>query len=293
METKPSPEETVIVDELHVCLNCSNEFSGKYCNKCGEKVISQHDRTVAHYFEGVFHMFTHLDSKFLKSVKVLFTNPGSLATNYAIGRRLPFMKPVALFFVGNLIYFLFPFFSTFTTTLYYQKNSDYGEIVAPQIERKMEARGMTFDELAEVYNEKTVGYSKLILILLVPLFGIAFWIMNFRRRPLFADHLLMGLEFMCYTLFYNTIILSILLLVLHTTFKLFGVDINPLFQNEKIFLLPIIVTSMIYYVFRAQRTFYADKILPALLKATAFLFATLVVITLYRFILFEVTMFKI
>lgn len=293
METKSLPEGIVATDEMHVCLNCSNEFSGKFCNKCGEKVISQRDRTVMHYFEGVFHMFTHLDSKFLKSVKLLFTNPGFISSNYALGRRQPFMKPVALFFVGNLIYFLFPFFSTFTTTLYYQKNSDYGGLIAPQIERKMQSTGMTFDELAEVYNQKTVGYSKLILILLVPLFGIAFWIMNFRRRPLFADHLLMGLEFMCYTLFYNTIILSLVLLVLHTVFKLFGVDINPLFRDEKIFLLPIIVTSIMYYVYRSQRTFYADKIIPAVLKAAAFLVATLVVITLYRFILFQVTMFKI
>src|ERR671913_130444 len=46
------------------CKHCGNYFSGKYCNKCGEKVYTDHEKSIPHFFEEAFHFLTHLKAHF-------------------------------------------------------------------------------------------------------------------------------------------------------------------------------------------------------------------------------------
>jgi hypothetical protein len=50
-----------------ICKNCGNQFLGKYCNECGEKVYTEHDKTFSHFLGETFHFITHWDSKILKA----------------------------------------------------------------------------------------------------------------------------------------------------------------------------------------------------------------------------------
>jgi hypothetical protein len=292
MESKPLPEETYAASEtVNVCVTCSNEFVGKFCNRCGEKLISQHERSVLHFLEGAFHVVTHVDGKIFKNLKLLITSPGTISKNYAIGRRQPFMKPIPMFFVANLIYFLLPLFQTFNTTLYSQRYShEYGDFIAGRIERKMEERKMTFDELAKVYNTKTAGYSKLLLIVMVPMFGLAFAALHFYKKKMLADHLLIALEFMCYILFYCTIFFSFLVVAIVSLLQVMGVNGNSFFNNEMYSIVPLIVFAILYFIYRAERTFYEEKIWVAAIKSIIFIFCTIAVVYAYRFVLFHVTM---
>jgi hypothetical protein len=291
MESNSLPEETYTATEtVNACVTCSNQFAGKFCNRCGEKVISQRERSIMHFLEGAFHVLTHVDGKIFKNLKLLVTNPGYISKNYAIGRRQPFMKPIPMFFVANLIYFLLPLFQTFNTTLYSQRYShEYGEVIAGRIERKMEERKMTFDELAKVYNAKTAGYSKLMLILMVPMFGLAFAVLHLRKNKLFADHLLIALEFMCYILFYCTIFFSLIMVTIVYLLQVMGVNANSFFNNELYSIVPVITFAILYFIYRAERTFYEEKIGVAALKSGLFIFLTIGVVYAYRFILFYVT----
>ena len=295
MNPQPHSEESSFLSQpVHVCVTCGNEFAGKFCNRCGEKIVSQHDRTIMHFLGEVFHMITHADGKLFRNLRLILVNPGMLSKNFSIGKRQPFMKPVAMFFVGNLIYFILPFFQTFTTTLYNQVHSHpYGPMIENTIEKKLEEKHLTYPELEKIYNQKTVGYSKLIMIILVPMFASVYALLNLRKGKLFADHLLMGLEYTCYTIFYNTIFLSVFLAIVYGIFSLLGIDINPFFQSEWNFIMPLIFLSIVYFIYRSQRTFYNDKIFPAVVKAGIFLFMMIPVLYLYRFILFHVTIFKI
>lgn len=47
MDNNQSPQTK---DTSTVCKNCSNHFSGKYCNQCGEKVYKETDRKVIQAF---------------------------------------------------------------------------------------------------------------------------------------------------------------------------------------------------------------------------------------------------
>jgi hypothetical protein len=103
-----------------ICLTCDNKFQGRYCNKCGEKVIEPYDRSIKHFFDNLLNAFTFIDGKFLNSFRTMLLKPGKMSADIAIGRRQPYMKPVAFFFVANFIYFFFPISKTFNSTLYAQ-----------------------------------------------------------------------------------------------------------------------------------------------------------------------------
>src|SRR4051812_37895474 len=88
------------------CASCGHILNGKFCSQCGEKVLRKEDKSILHFFEEFFHMLTHADSKFLKSLKYLITKPGFLTREYLAGRRKLYASPLSLFFIGNLIYLL-------------------------------------------------------------------------------------------------------------------------------------------------------------------------------------------
>jgi hypothetical protein len=282
----------IVVEEQLVCKTCSNAFVGKFCNRCGEKVISQHDRSIGHFLHEIVHVLTHAEVKIFKNLKLMITNPGFVSKNYVTGVRQPFMKPVALFFVANLIYFLVPMFQTFSTNLSSQINAHpYSNNIRPMVEKRMQEKNVTFAELAAQYNVKTATYSKLILILLVPLFALAFAIVNFKRASYFADHLLMGLEFSSFLLFYNVIFLAAFVQVVSVVaWYVFGLDITTLDGSETYFVFPVVIVSTLYFLYRSERTFYQQKVWLAGVKALGFLLFCPLVIYFYRFVLFHVTM---
>src|SRR5437764_14672974 len=90
------------------CKNCGNQFQGNYCNLCGEKVYHDHEKTFSHFLEETFDFITHFDSKFFRSLWLIFSRPGFLAREYADGKRTTYFSPLSLFLIVIVIYLLFP-----------------------------------------------------------------------------------------------------------------------------------------------------------------------------------------
>lgn len=287
-ETKTTPDTETA--SIHVCKNCSNRFEGNYCNQCGEKVIDHHDRSIIHFLEGIFHIITHADAKLFRNLRLMLLKPGFLSKNFIEGIRQPYMKPIPMFFVGNLIYFLFPVFDTFTTSLTSQRQfQPYSEMVQTMVERKIEAKGITFEAFEEKYNTKTSSLSKMMLILFVPALAVVFSILNFRKSSYFADHLLISLEFMTYMIFYNTVILGFLVYGASIVTEWIGWDTRYIFNNEVALILPLTILSTLYFLVRAERTFYNQKWIWAVVKSVLIVGSMFYVLVGYRFILFHVT----
>src|SRR6187399_2296348 len=108
--------------EDHVCKSCGNPFQGFYCNQCGEKIIEAKDRKFRTFLSQVLIATTFADNRFVKSLWVTMRNPGFLSREYVEGRRVKYMRPLQMFFILNLIYFLFPILQIFNSSLYTQLN---------------------------------------------------------------------------------------------------------------------------------------------------------------------------
>ncbi|NJM25680.1 MAG: DUF3667 domain-containing protein, partial [Bacteroidia bacterium] len=92
------------------CVTCGTHFTGRFCNICGEKILEQDEKSVKTFLGSVVNALTFADNKLLRTLGTLIVRPGEISASYSKGKRLPYIKPISMFFVGNLIYFLFPFF---------------------------------------------------------------------------------------------------------------------------------------------------------------------------------------
>ena len=100
-----------------VCKSCGHGFKGLYCNVCGEKVLESKDRTFKSFLQNILLAITFADNKFAKTLWLIVRNPGFVSREYVEGKRLNYVKPLQMFFVLNLIYFLFPLLQLFNTSL--------------------------------------------------------------------------------------------------------------------------------------------------------------------------------
>ncbi len=91
--------------ELHTCVSCGNQFKGKICNVCGEKVFHPSHLNVKHYLEQVFDFFGHFENKVIKTIWLNFIKPGFVTKENLRGVTVPYAKPVQLFVVVNLIFY--------------------------------------------------------------------------------------------------------------------------------------------------------------------------------------------
>lgn len=284
----------------HTCLSCGQAFTGTYCNTCGEKVYTEKDKSIIHFFEEGFHFITHFEGKFFRTLKVVIAHPGKLSLDYCAGIRKKYVKPLTLFLLLVVIYLLFPLAAGLNMPMDYYKHTGgllerdgIVTIFAPaQIEKKMQARHLNDPELSNRFAERSEKMSKILLIAIVPLSALILWGLYTRKKKLFFDHLVLSTEISAGFLFYMFMVVPIPL-------DIFIIIAKPyaLLRSEKVVGL-IEATSyycvMLPYSFFALRNFYQEKWYFTLLKAVVFtvLYGE-IIFSLYKFLLFETTMMTI
>ena len=128
------------------CKTCGNTFSGRYCNRCGEEIVERGDRSVAALLRNLPRGFNFLENKVLRTLKLMFTMPGQLSLNIMNGIRVPFVKPITIFFIANVLYFLFPVFNTYNSQLRTQMHFlPHSDFAAAMVEKKIADENMITD----------------------------------------------------------------------------------------------------------------------------------------------------
>lgn len=88
------------------CLNCNQVLSEvyDYCPICGQE---NNDINVNFWFllKDFLGNYLSLDSKFFRSIKPFFLNPGFLTLQFMDGKRRSYANPVRLYIIISLIYF--------------------------------------------------------------------------------------------------------------------------------------------------------------------------------------------
>ncbi|MGX5819850.1 DUF3667 domain-containing protein [Chitinophaga lutea] len=87
------------------CLNCGRQVQERYCSHCGQENIEPRE-SFGHLVNHFFQDITHYDSKFLLTLKYLFSKPGFLTTEYVKGHRVAYVNPIRLYVFTSFIFFL-------------------------------------------------------------------------------------------------------------------------------------------------------------------------------------------
>ena len=273
--------------ETRTCISCGHEFSGNYCNNCGEKVIRKEDRKLKHFLGEFVNAITFADSKLWRTIKSILIKPGQFSRDFVEGKRKAYMKPISLFFLANLIYFLFPLFNTFNTTLKGHTNPNnfflHTNVAEQMVQERIDEMGVSFAEYAITFDAKTNELSKLLLILMALMFALLLALFHSRKKHLLSDHLTISIELMTFVLLFAVQLQALIIYLLRIT-SLF----NPKFSMETL-ISGVSIALLIYCFLRMEVNFYKAGIGRAILNTVLSVVSFVIVLTVYRAILFFVT----
>jgi hypothetical protein len=269
------------------CASCGHILEGRFCSQCGEKVLRVEDKGLRHFFEEFFHGLTHADSKFLKSIKYLFTKPGFLTSEYLNGRRKLYASPLNLFFVANLVYLLIGPVDALNSHYVSQiRGQFYSGMITKQATGKMEHKKWTMAQMEEHYNSESGKVSKLLLIVFVFLFSLPVSMVFYTRDGYYSDHLVFATEFANFIILVVLTLLPYLLaipLLLYVSLSKHRLHLN---MNSDFTFVVLALILFSYLLIAAKRVYRTNWLIP---KTLLLLVSTVAVVTLYRFILFQVT----
>lgn len=87
------------------CLNCGTQLDSLFCPECGQK-NKEYKLTFKDLFSEFFEELLDIDSRVLRSLRMLFTRPGFLTSEYTKGRRISYLPPVRIYLVASVLFFL-------------------------------------------------------------------------------------------------------------------------------------------------------------------------------------------
>lgn len=198
-------------------------MQGGYCHVCGQKNILDEDRRFRHLIELFLAELFSLDGKFWRTFKGIF-KPGFLASEYITGRRSPYLSPVSIFLLVNVLYFVFPVMSDFDlpfndqvpgrifTQLEQFKNASPERLERMKksdgqlhsrwtatwvddrlVQRKAIDPDYRLDTMANDFNARSGEISKLLIVVHVPFLAFALMLMFWRSGKYFAEHFVVAL----------------------------------------------------------------------------------------------------
>lgn len=270
-----------------ICRNCGAGFTGNYCNQCGEKVYSEHDKTLSHVFEEVVHFFTHFDSKFLKTFWLIFAKPGFVSKEFCEGKRKSYYSPVNLFLLGIFIYLLAPQIQGMNISLgnHISNNRSLGiKYSLNWALHKLEKPGMTEAILVENFNHLSQKLAKILLLVLLPLSALFLRLIFWNKKRLFFDHFILSSEFNSFNLFGFFLLVPVIFKLLSAIFH-----INIEYGDSPPYLSFHAISVFIALVF-SFRHFYKARYPEAILKSVLFILCFLVSFFIYRQLVFILVM---
>jgi Protein of unknown function (DUF3667) len=267
--------------ESHICKSCSNAFTGNFCNQCGEKVLRPSDRSFKKFIGSILVAITFADTKSIKTLWVVLKRPGHVSKEIAAGKTIMYLKPISLFFVLNLIYFFFPVIQLFNATLKTQLSSPLRDFYKNIVAHKIVSLGMNIESFNLVYNIKTTGYAKLMVMVFAFLGSLPLNFFYWRKKRFFSDNVSYMVEVACFNLFVNAIVLTIVVSV-------FGLGK----QLDETVLTIIFICTNLYFLFRSSHEFYGERGWRLVLKSVVMILFLKVALELYRMVLFFVTIWS-
>jgi len=275
--------------QQHVCKSCSNTFVGLYCNLCGEKVIEPKERKIQSVIGHLLVASTIVDNKFLKSLWYTVTKPGFLSREYVDGRRVMYMRPLQMFFILNLIYFLFPVLQMFNSSLYTQLHVlPHSKLAQRIVVQMLKKDSMTMTGFELMYNEKTTSLAKLLVVVFVLLASLPLSLIFRKKNRYFTDHVAFSVELTSFNLAVNAIALSVIFAFINMILRITHTSSYGTYLND-LTLTIIFVSTNLYFIFYAARTFYSQRGKRLILKAFAGILGLFVALEVYRFFLFFIT----
>lgn len=279
----------VIKEITHQCKNCENEFTGKFCNKCGEKVIDPKEKNISFFVSQFVFALFNFDNKLFRTIKVLFSQPGQLTHEFIRGRRKPFIKPQSLFLLITVVYFIVKPFQLFITPLnIHESHQHYGEFATSQVKNVLMEKGISHEELSLLFIAKSEIVAKWLILLFIPTIAILLFLLYFKRERFLVDHLILSLELNSYNILAHFLMLPAIVYVIIIVSRITS-DSDFSFNDD--FFIPFTgISLLIFFTIACKRIYQNSWVISTIKSGILIWILSLFSFSVYRFILFWIVM---
>lgn len=227
------------------CRNCGTVYFGNYCNECGQEAYTGAPTALGFIYEFLTrNLFER--GKVWRTMWNLVRHPGGLTVDFLEGRRQRFIRPVRLYLVLSVLYFLLLSLQN-SNVLNYVRAPATAAAVAPAAEplvkqvrqepmlenfpydkewdkytlwQRFKKSDQEFTALSPDKREETLyriflNQAPKAMFLLVPVFALLLKMLFMFRRIPYGAHLLFAFHYHCYVFF----MLLLMLLPVHPIFK--------------------------------------------------------------------------
>ncbi|MBW8770365.1 MAG: DUF3667 domain-containing protein [Gemmatimonadetes bacterium] len=205
------------------CTNCGAGPVDRFCAACGQRHVTPEDFTARHFLRELLSEFVSLDGRFWLTLWTLVRHPGKLAREYFDGRGARYMRPLNLFLLLNLVFFVI---QPHTGMLqWHLKGYLQNTVVAPRLveearrsraedaERDREKSGAapapptieSMDVFESNFEATLQNLKKSMLLLAIPLFAIAL-LTVYGTNHRIAEHLIFSTHFYAFAVFALTVL---------------------------------------------------------------------------------------
>lgn len=267
------------------CPSCQATVGGEYCARCGERALAADELTLRAQIMQLLNGLFSLDGRVARSLVALGARPGLLAFEYCRGARVRYMRPVQLFLLANVIYFLLqPYtgFNTFRSTLTLQiERQVYSEPLAELVRARLAASGEAMGDFAARFDAAADTYARSLLILLAPAIALALSLTQLlRSKRSFVEHLVLATSFLSFILVFVYVVLLGALSALSAW--------SPSLGRETTTSVLMQLTVFAWWFVALRRFHGSERVLSALQAAALTLLMQPIVLG-YRYALFWIT----
>lgn len=153
------------------CLNCGNEVTDNYCEKCGQSTDTSRITPIL-LVEELQYGLLHINKGLLYTVKELLVRPGATIRNYLAGKRIEYVKPFLFLIIWGAVYsFVFHFFHFFPVK---EMNNPDNEVL----------------QYIPLYDWYSSHYA-LFMLLTLPFFALFTYLLFRKSRCNYIEHLVL------------------------------------------------------------------------------------------------------
>jgi hypothetical protein len=269
------------------CPSCNAEMLDVYCYHCGEKRIEPNDYLLSKFIKQSISFFAHYDSKLFKTTQLLVAHPGFLTKEYFVGRRIPYVKPLQMFFLLNIVFlFLSSAFDwpVFTTPLQIHLSSSFYKVIANMmVNNRIHELGISYDEYQSHFNHSVAMFTKTLIFIMIPFIALALQGLYWRSRRFYVEHLVFTIHFFAFTIL-NLICVEAIGRTMLFALEKFVHDYS--YAGLEFYASILIGFATFVYLFFAMKTVYRQSLFLTAVKAVAITYSFFWVLWGYRAILF-------
>lgn len=247
------------------------------------------DHSLRRYVVELFEVVTNADSRFVRSFRALLVRPGELTAAYFSPRRDEYLRPQQILLICSVFFFfaqpLIGFNGLTSPLEIHMSQTPYSPLVEPWVAAEVARRGGDLHAYRAMFDAAVDAHARTLAFLLVPVFALLVTLVFWRPRRFFVEHLVFATHFIALLLLLIAPLVLALSIVARFAYRAGA-------SAEAVDLIGDAAGPGVFcgvYLALALRTAYGDGRALAIGKAVVLSFGMLVVLTVYRFILFLAT----